>query len=326
MVFYIGRRILSAISVVLVVIIVSFALFFIAPTDPAGAVCGSRCTPARVASITHALNLDKPKPEQVADYFEGLFVGHTTVVDGAKVVCSAPCLGYSYKLSEPVTELLGRAIPVTISIVIGGAVVFLLIGVTTGVIAARFRGTLRDRVTVVLTQGLGAIPYFIWILLWRIYGARGFPQTNYTSIFSNPLDWITGLLLAWVAFGIFDGMIYTRYVRGYMIESLGEDYVRTARAKGVSERRILWKHALRATLTPITTIVGLDLAAQLTGALITEKILQLPGLGMITLNAFNNYDLPVLMGAAIFGSGVLVLMNLVVDIIYTFVDPRVRLS
>jgi peptide/nickel transport system permease protein len=328
-IFYIARRIISAISVVFVTIIASFALFYLAPSDPAGAQCGVRCTPARIAEITKSLNLDKPKGEQLVDYLGGLVAGHTYVHDGVKVVCSAPCLGYSYHLNVPVTDLVTAALPVTVSIVVGAAVVFLTLGLLTGVFAARFRNTPIDRLIIGVTQGMGAIPYFVAALLVVLYIPGIFPfipQPDYTSIFENPAAWFSGLLLAWFTVGIFQAGQYTRYVRASMIESIGEDYVRTARAKGVSERSILFKHALRATLTPIATIFGLDLAGQLTGAVFTEKIFGLPGLGLLTIRAFGTYDFPILMAATIFGSIVLVTANLIVDVLYTVLDPRVRLS
>jgi peptide/nickel transport system permease protein len=324
-IFYIARRIVSAISVILVAVVASFALFYMAPSDPAGAICGVKCTPARIAEISHSLGLNKPKGEQLVDYMEGIFVGHTYIHDGITVRCSAPCLGYSYRQDQPVTSEVARAVPVTVSIVLGAAVIFLILGIGTGIFAARFRGSPIDRLIVAISQGMGAVPYFVIALVVVLY-VTFFPEPNYTSIFSNPVKWVSGLSLAWVTLGLVNSGLYTRYVRASMIESLGEDYVRTARAKGLGERSIVLKHALRATLTPVATIFGLDLAGQLTGAIFTESIFGLPGLGLLTLNAFRQYDLPVLMAATIFGSAVLVTMNLVVDILYTVLDPRVRLS
>jgi peptide/nickel transport system permease protein len=328
-IFYIARRVISAISVVFVTIIASFALFYMAPSDPAGAQCGIRCTPARIAEITKSLDLDKPKPQQLVDYLDGLVAGHTYVHDSITVVCHAPCLGYSYHLDVPVLDLVEQAIPVTISIVVGAAVVFLSLGLLTGIFAARFRNSPIDRLIVGTTQVISAIPYFVAALLVVLY-VPGFlpfiPEPGYTSIFTNPLSWASGLLLAWLTVGVFQATFYTRYVRATMIESIGEDYVRTARAKGVSERSILFKHALRATLTPIATIFGLDLAGQLTGAVFTESIFGLPGLGLLTIRAFQNYDFPIMLAATIFGSIVLVTANLIVDLLYTVLDPRVRLS
>ncbi len=327
MLTYILRRIAIAISVIVVTMVASFGLFFLAPTDPAGAMCGRNCTPERIADITRSLGLDEPFLPQVTHYMKGVVVGRTFATGGTTVECPAPCLGYSYQLGQPVTKLIGNALPVTVSIVIGGAVVYLFIGLLTGTVAARLRGTSVDRLTVGTSLGISSIPYFVVALLAALYVAGTIlPRSEYTSFFDNPFAWASGLVTAWVVLGLTNAAGYTRYARASMIESLGEDYVRTARAKGISERRVVYRHGLRAAITPIATIFGLDLAFQLTGAIFTEAIFGLPGLGVLTLRAFSFFDLPVLMGAVLVGAVVLVVMNLVVDIVYTILDPRVRLG
>ena len=325
MFLYIVRRILSALSVILVALVASFGLFFLAPTDPAGVVCGPRCTPARYQEIYQSLDLDEPVPVQMANYVKGIFVGRTYTSAGAEIECSAPCFGYSYTLGQPVSKLLGQAVPVTVSIVLGGAVVYLLVGLFAGVMAARRRGTFVDRTVVASALSLGSVPYFVVALIVALY-ATFLPRPGYHSFLDNPAAWATGLLAAWLTLGLTNAASYTRYSRASMIESLGEDYVRTARAKGISERKVVYKHGLRAAVTPVATIFGLDLAFQMTGAIFTESIFGLPGLGVLTLRAFGQFDLPVLMGGVLVGSVVLVLMNLLVDLLYTVLDPRVRLS
>jgi peptide/nickel transport system permease protein len=164
-------------------------------------------------------------------------------------------------------------------------------------------------------------------LLVALYLAGTFlPRAEYHSILENPFAWAVGLIAAWATLGVANAASYTRYSRSSMIDSLGEDYVRTARAKGISERRVIYRHGLRAALTPVATVFGIDLSIQLTGAIFTETLFGLPGLGVLTIRAFNQYDLPVLMGGVLVGAVVLVVMNLLVDILYTFLDPRVRLS
>jgi peptide/nickel transport system permease protein len=212
-----------------------------------------------------------------------------------------------------------------VSIVLGGAIVFLTVGVLTGTIAARRRGTAADRATVGASLTIGSIPYFVLALVVALY-ATFLPASGYHPLLQNPLAWATGLIAAWLTLGLANAASYTRYSRASMIESLGEDFVRTARAKGISERRVVYRHGLRAAATPIATIFGLDLAFQLTGAIFTESIFGLPGLGVLTLRAFFQYDLPVMMGGVLVGSVVLVTLNLLVDILYTFLDPRVKLA
>jgi peptide/nickel transport system permease protein len=323
--FYILRRLLSAISVVFVALVASFALFFLAPTDPAGVICGPRCTPERLADIRASLNLDQPAVEQIGLYLKGIVAGRDYIVGGTTQHCDAPCLGYSYTLGQPVTKLLGQALPVTVSIVIGGAVVYLFVGIFAGTIAAQVRGTSLDRFTVGATLVVGSFPYFVFALLVALY-ATFLPDSGYHPFLDNPLLWASGLLAAWLTIGVTNSAAYTRYSRASMIETLGQDYVRTARSKGISRRRVVYRHGLRAALTPVATIFGIDLAFQLTGAIFTESIFGLPGIGLLTLRAFAQYDLPVLLGGVLIGSVVLVLMNLVVDIAYTFLDPRVRLG
>jgi peptide/nickel transport system permease protein len=322
---YILRRLVSAFSVVVVALVASFALFFLAPTDPAGVICGPRCTPERLADIEGSLDLDQPALQQIGLYMKGLVVGRDYTAGGVTRHCDAPCMGYSYTLGQPVTKLLAQALPVTISIVIGGAVVYLTIGILAGTLAAQVRGTPLDRVTVGATLVVASFPYFVFALLVALY-ATFLPPSGYHPFLDNPLLWASGLLAAWLTLGIANAASYTRYSRASMIEALGQDFVRTARSKGISQRRVVYRHGLRAALTPVATIFGIDLALQFTGAIFTESIFGLPGIGLLTLRAFGQYDLPVLMGGVLLGSVVLVVMNLVVDIAYTFLDPRVRLG
>ncbi|MFI5893609.1 ABC transporter permease [Actinoplanes sp. NPDC051513] len=325
MLLYILRRVISAISVVIVTVVASFLLFFVAPTDPAGVICGPRCTPERLQNITDSLGLDDPVASQITAYFKGIVVGRDYTTGGVTRHCDAPCLGYSYVLGVPVTDLLAQAVPVTLSIVIGGATIYLVFGVLIGTTAARLRGTTLDRVAVGGSLVLGSVPYFIVALVIALY-ATFLPKTQYTPFFTNPVAWASGLLAAWLCLGLTNSASYTRYSRASMIEALGQDYTRTARSKGISERRVVYRHGLRAAMTPVITIFGVDVAFQLVNTIFTERIFQLPGLGLRLLNAFNQYDLPVLMGGVVVGATVLVVMNLAVDILYTVLDPRVRLG
>jgi peptide/nickel transport system permease protein len=324
---YILIRVGIAISVIVAAIVVSFALFYLAPTDPAGVICGAKCSPARHAEIAQSLHVNDPIQVQVGDYLRGLVVGRTYVSGGQSVECPAPCLGYSYALGQPVTKLVGQALPVTASIVVGSATTFLLIGVSTGVLAARRRGTIVDRAAVGSSLVLGAIPYFVFALIVALYVAPAVGLTpEYHPLLDNPLRWALGLLIPWLTLGVVSSASYTRFSRASMIESLGEDFVRTARAKGITERRVVFRHALRAAATPILTLFGLDIAFAFAGTLFTETIFGLHGIGLMTLRAFGQYDQPVLMGGVLIGSVVLVVMNLVVDLFYKVLDPRVRLG
>jgi peptide/nickel transport system permease protein len=322
---YILRRVISAISVVIVTVVASFLLFFLAPTDPAGVICGPRCTPERLEDITRSLDLDQPLITQIGLYFKGLAVGRTYSSGGVERLCEAPCLGYSYTLGVPVTELLVNAVPVTMSIVVGGATIYLVFGVLIGTIAARLRGSALDRVAVGSSLVIGSVPYFVVALIISLY-ATFLPKSEYVPVLQDPIGWAGGMLAAWLCLGLTNSASYTRYSRASMIEAMGQDFTRTARSKGISERRVVYRHGLRAAMTPVITIFGIDVSYQLVNTIFTERIFGLPGLGMRLINAFNQYDLPVLMGGVVVGATVLVIMNLVVDILYTVLDPRVRLG
>ncbi|MEV0897542.1 ABC transporter permease [Actinoplanes sp. NPDC049802] len=327
MLLYILRRAASAISVIFVTLVASYALFLLAPTDPAGTICGPKCTPDRAAEITKALELEEPPLLQIGAYLKGVVAGRDYEIGGTVRECDAPCLGYSFALGRPVTELIGDALPVTLSIVGGAAIIYFGTGVLVGTLAARHRGTTLDRLAVSSSLTINSVPYFIVVLLVALYlSGVVIPRSEYHPLLENPLAWAAGLMAAWLTLGLTNAASYTRYSRAAMIESLGQDYVRTARSKGISERRVVYRHGVRAGLSPVVTIVGLDIAYQLTNTLFTESIFGLPGLGLLTLRAFNTYDLPVLLGSVLVGSTVLVLMNLLVDIIYSFLDPRVRIA
>jgi peptide/nickel transport system permease protein len=328
--YFVARRLVSALSVVLVTLIATFTLFFVAPTDPAAAICGDRnCTTERYNEIKENLHLDRPKVQQFAEYTAGIFAGRTFETAGVKQDCNAPCLGYSFKNDRPVTEMLKERLPVTISLVAGYAVMVLTIGVFVGSMAAKRRGTLGDRALMSSTLILSSVPYYIVALMVSLYLTILYPilpRGGYTPFTDNPGAWFAGLLTPWLVLGVYNCTQYARYSRGSMVETLSEDYIRTARAKGLSDRVVTYKHALRSGMIPVITIFGLDIAGSLAGAIFTERIFDLPGLGNLVLESLNNYDLPVIMGTVLVASAILVAMNFLVDVGYSLIDPRVRLS
>ncbi len=329
MLVYILRRLASAISVVLVTIVISFGLFFVAPSDPAGMLCGVKCNTQRVAEIEKSLGLDKPTSEQFVLYMKGLVVGRTYESGGVSRQCPAPCLGFSFKNDQPVLGTLLARLPVNLSLVFGASLIFLVSGVVIGSLAAKRPGTTADRALVGTTLLMSSVPYYIiaiLIFLYLVIQVPILPRPSYVSPLENPAGWVTGMITPWLVLGIYNSTSYARYSRGSMIESLSEDYVRTARAKGLSDRRVTFVHALRAAITPVMTIFGLDVAGLLVSSIFTEKIFGLQGLGITALQSLTNYDLPLIMGTVIVGAVVLVIMNFVVDILYSVLDPRVRLA
>jgi peptide/nickel transport system permease protein len=243
--------------------------------------------------------------------------------------CPAPCLGYSFKTNQEVWPLLTQSLPVTISLAIGAAVIWVLMGVIFGVISALRRGTIWDRtVMTVALAGVSLPIYFTGLLALSIfvYGLGVLPNADYTPFFDNPAKWFSGLILPWITLAFLFAATYARLTRANMLETLGEDYIRTARAKGLRERTVIGKHGLRSGLTPLVTVFGLDLGALLGGAVLTEAVFNLRGLGYQALNGIRTNDLPVILGVTLFAAFFIVFINLIVDLLYGVIDPRVRLG
>lgn len=327
---FVVRRVVSGLTVMLMVTAAAFVLFFMGPSDPARQICGDRnCTPQRLADIRASLNLDEPLPAQFTGYMTGIFTGRDIHAGAIVKECPAPCLGYSYLSDRPVTQMIAERLPVTISVAGGAVVVFLLLGVTAGAFAAIHRGKPMDKLLVGGSLVITSFPYYIVALLAALFLSIKypiFPRGGYTPLTENPLAWVKGLLLAWVVLGLFYSTQYARYTRAAMVEALGEDFVRTARAKGLPPNRVHFKHALRAGLTSVVTIFGLDLAGLLAGTIFTERIFDVHGLGLLALDSFNQGDLPVIMGTVLYAAFLLITLNIIIDIVYSFLDPRVRLG
>ena len=317
-----------AISVLLVALVATFVLFFAGPADPAQAMCGElRCTPQKLKDITHSLRLDRPVPEQFVEYFKGLFVGREITQSGSATNCSAPCLGYSFRTQQEVKGAILSKFPSTATLAVLAMGVFLTVGISTGVLAARRRGSSLDRFVVGFSQVFGAIPYYILALLFALYFTVLFqilPRAVGLNAGIGP--WFVGMIAPAIVLGLYTSTSYVRYTRASMVDTLAQDYVRTARSKGISETRVVYRHALRAAISPVVTILGLDMAALLSGTLITEQIFGVDGVGRLAIQSVFNDDLPIIMGTVMIGCFLVVTMNLVVDIAYSFVDPRVRLT
>jgi len=329
---YIVRRVISGLLVLLVVSMAVFALFFYGPANPALAYCPeTRCTPQRLENITQQLGLDRPVAQQYGEYMKGIVAGNDFKAGAITIKCPAPCLGVSFKLRVNVTDYLMSKFPATLSIALGSSVIFLLVGVSSGIFAARRRGTLADKGIVGVSLVINAVPYYLlallaYLLLISKWGI--FPESGYHPLLTEgPIAWFKGLILAWLVVGISSSTQYARFSRGSMIESMNEDYVRTARAKGLSERRITLKHALRAAIVPVVTIFGLDFATLLSGTIFTETIFGIDGIGNWSIKALNTpLDLPVISTTVLISSVLIVVANLIVDILYSFLDPRVSVS
>ncbi len=327
---YLVRRLIGAALVVVVTSMLVFVLFFAGPSEPARSLCSTaRCTPATLAGINHSLGYDQPVTTQYLVWAKGVVAGRT-VSFGPNVDynCPAPCLGISFQQRLSVFDILKQRLPATLSIAVGGAIIYLVVGVSLGVLAARRRGTMTDRSLVGSSLIISSIPYYLLALLAYLYLVSSwglFPNTGYTSPFSSPVGWISGMLLPWLVLGLASSTTYARFSRGSMVESLSEDYVRTAKAKGLPERRVM-RHALRAAIVPVVTIFGLDVAYLLAGTVFTERIFGIQGIGLTGLFAIQQEDLPIIQATVLFGAVLVVVANVVVDVVYSIIDPRVRLS
>jgi peptide/nickel transport system permease protein len=312
------RRILLGVLVLWIISVAVFAMFFIAPHDPARLLAGKEATPQTVALITHRLGLDKPVLVQY-----GVFLGRLLHGD----------LGYSYYNSEPVTHLIASRLPVSISLALGAAVMWLVIGIGAGVLAATRPRSLADRVVTSFSLFFYSMPvfllgvlllYFLFFRLWTA-GIHLFPGSGYASLV-NPLQWARYLFLPWLTIALGAAATYSRLTRSGLLEVFGQDYVRTARAKGLSGSRVLYVHALRSALTPIVTQAGIDIAILFGGVVIAENIFGLPGLGALAVQSISTQDLPVIIGIVLLSSFFVVAANIVVDLMYTVLDPRVRVN
>ena len=327
---YLVRRLIGAIVVLLVLSAAVYLIFYALPGNPAQLVCGPKtCQADQLHRIETQMGLDQPIWLQYWHFLVGLFVGRDYAGGSQTIHCSAPCLGYSYQTGESVTGLLLDRLPVSASLVIGGFIIWVTVGVALGVLSALRRGRVVDKLTTALTLAGTSTPVFlVGLLLLIVFSVdlRWLPFPGYVPLTQNPLLWAQNLLLPWVALAIVSSAVYTRLTRTQMLETLSEDHIRTFRAYGLRERQVIARHALRGALTPLITIGTLDLATSLTGATLTESLFGLPGLGQLLVLSVRDIDLPVVVGVTLLAGTVIVVANTVADILYSVADRRVMLA
>jgi peptide/nickel transport system permease protein len=327
---YIVRRVLLMFTLLVLLSVATFFLFNLVPGDPARLTCGKACTPATIEANRHRLGYDDPILVQYTKFVSGIFFGREFSSDSPKPIeCHAPCLGYSFNRHEEVMSLIARAAPVTFWLAIGAFIVWIFVGVTLGIFAALRRGKWQDRIIMGVSLAGYSLPSFFFGLLlvfFVIIKWKWLPFPSYVSPFVDPVKFLQTMILPWIVLAILYAAFYMRLTRNQVLEVLNDDYVRTARAKGLPERTVVVKHALRAGLTPIVTAAGLDLAGLLGGAIISENIFSLPGLGALSVDSITNSDLPLIAGITLLVASLIIFANLVVDLLYAVVDPRVRLT
>ncbi|MFD7862333.1 ABC transporter permease [Streptomyces sp. NPDC057682] len=323
---FLVRRILGALVILLIVSAITFALFYAVPRDPAMMSCGKNCTPDALAQIRRNLGIDSPVPVQYWHWLVGVFAGRDYASYGH---CPAPCLGYSFANREPVLGTIMDRLPTTLSLALGAAVVFLIFGIGAGMLAAVKQGKFLDKfASSASLLGSSLQIYFVgYIAMFFLVTKLGiFAQPSYTPLTEDPAAWFSGLLLPWFVLAIIFTANYTRMTRSQLVEELSEDYVRTARAKGLSRANVFFRFAWRGAMGPIVTVFGIDLGVLIGGAIITETTFSMQGIGRLAVDSTIKSDLPMLLGVTVLAAGAIVLMNIVIDAVYAFIDPRIRLA
>ena len=318
MLAYIIRRLLWVLLLLFVVSALTFIIFYLLPSaDPAQLRAGRQPDPQLVEQIRHNLGLDKPWYAQYFDYMKQVFLHFD--------------FGYSYQNTISVKEQIFDRLPATISLALGAAVIWLIVGISVGIISAIKSRTLIDRVAMgTALVAISAPVYWLGLLSlylfardigkWHIFAGAG----SYVPFSENPAKWFDSLLLPWMVLAAAFAAFYARLLRSNLIETMGEDYIRTARAKGLGERRVIFRHGLRSAITPIVTAAGLDIGILLGGAILTETVFNIPGIGRLVFDSIQHSDLPMIQGTVLIGTFFIVMANLVVDILYAVLDPRVR--
>jgi peptide/nickel transport system permease protein len=334
---YIIRRLIAAVVLLFVVSVVTFGIFFYiprlagaTPEDLASRYVGKTANEAQLRVMAEKLGFHDPFYVQYGRFVKGVVTGADYNTGPTTVRCPAPCFGYSFINQNPVWPDLVDRMTVTASLALGAAILWLLGGVATGVLSALRKGSVFDRAAMsVALAGVSLPIFFTGLVSLAIFSYKlhlTAPGGSYTPITENPVDWAYDLILPWITLAFLYAALYARLSRAGMLETMNEDYIRTARAKGLLERRVVVRHGLRSTLTPIITIFGLDLGLLLGGAILTESTYSLPGIGKYAVDAITNQDLPKVLGVVILGALFIIVANLVVDILYAAVDPRVRLT
>jgi peptide/nickel transport system permease protein len=332
---YIIRRLIGAVILLFVVSAVVFSIFFLiprlggaTPDDLAGRYVGKTAGTEQIHQTAVRLGFTDPVYVQFGRFAKGIVVGQDYNYGPSTEHCPAPCLGYSFITKNPVLPDLLDRLPVTLSLAFGASILWLFGGVTTGVISALRRGSFLDRSSMTVALAGVSLPIFFTGLLSLSIFSYGLgwtaPGGANPMDAANPLDWAYTLLLPWITLAFLFAASYARLTRAGMLETMNEDYIRTARAKGLRERDVVVRHGLRAALTPILTIFGLDLGLLLGGAILTETTFSLPGLGQYAVQAITNNDLPKVLGVTLLAAVFIIMANLVVDLLYAVVDPRVR--
>ena len=317
---YIIRRVLWGILLLFLVSLLTFILFNVLPAaDPAQLRAGRNASPRIIHYIRHELGLDKPIYVQFYNYMKNIILHGN--------------FGYSYYSGQSVISLMKDRLPATLSLTVGAVILWLLMGIPIGIISAVKRRTFVDRASMGTALFFVSMPvYWLGLIVLFLFASDigKFPilpgANSYVGITTDAGKWFTSLLLPWFVLAATEAAIYSRLLRGSLIETMGEDYIRTARAKGLPERRVVWRHGVRSAITPVVTVLALDIGALLGGAVLTETVFDIPGIGRLNYDAIVHSDFPIVQGTVLLAAMFIIVANIVVDIAYAYLDPRVRYS
>ncbi|MEU7743552.1 ABC transporter permease [Nonomuraea sp. NPDC049158] len=326
---YVAARFAGIVVILFLVCLFTFVIFFTLSPDPALMICGKTCTPERIDQIRGVLGLDQPYFTQFWTFLTAIFVGRDYGSGANLIHCAAPCLGYSFQTNQSVWEMVVDRLPVSATVAIGAAVLWLLIGILAGLLSAVKEGTWWDRTAMGLALGGSSIPNYVLALALQyvlVVWLQILPFPSAVSFSDGPVLWFQSYLMPWVVLATGYACLYARLTRANVIDTLAENFMRTARAKGLPPMLTMRRHALRPALTPIATIFGMDFAALLGGALITETVFGLNGVGKMAADSIAKNDQPVIMAVTLLAAFFVVVGNLVVDLVYTTLDPRVRIT
>ncbi|MFD8638948.1 ABC transporter permease [Streptomyces zaomyceticus] len=326
---YVLKRLAGAAFVLLALSVLVYALFYLAPGDPARLACGERCNPRQIAQVREQLGLNDSMAVQYLRFLQGVFAGRDHSTGTSLVHCDAPCLGLSYQSDQQVTRLVLERLPATASLTLGAMVIWLVVGVGTGLLSALRRGGPTERLLTLITlAGTGTPVFILGLLLLMAVCAylQWLPFPSYVPFGEDPEQWAWNMLLPWLTLGFFESAKYARLTRSSTLETLAEDHIRTFRAYGVGERSVVTRHALRGAVPPVIAVSAVDLGSMFGGAVLTESLFGIPGLGKTLIDGVKAIDLPVVVGVVMVTGTFVVLANVVADLLYAAADRRVVLT
>ncbi|MFF9278811.1 ABC transporter permease [Streptomyces griseosporeus] len=323
------RRALATVVTLLAVSVIVYVVFYVTPGNVAQITCGPRCSPAQVQQVAEQLHLNDPLYVRYGHFLQGIVAGQDYSTGTSVAHCPAPCLGLSYQSDQQVTELILTKLPVSLSLVLGAMVLWLVLGVGTGVLSAWRRGRLSERVLTAITLAGTATPVFVigLVLMIVVCGELELlPFPQYVALTDDPEQWAWNLLLPWLSLALIEAAAFARLTRAAMLETLAEDHIRTFRAYGVAERAVIGRHALRGALAPVIALNANNVGSAVGGAVLTETLFGLPGIGQELVHAVHVVDLPVVVGMVLVIGFFVVLANAVADVLYAVADRRVVLA